>query len=370
MQYCKKCIMPERFPGISFNAEGVCNLCLDYKPYHRYWGKEKLVEVLKSGLRAGKYDCVVPMSGGKDSTFILYYAVRELGLHPIAVSYDSGFQTPIAAENMRNACRILNVQLVVVKSPGDIQSKLLRESLLVSQKLGYLTDFCGNCEAIIRMVAMNTATIHGVPFVLWGSSALETLTNEDYEEYRRLGESKKANPLSFLSKVWAKFNVLLEDPRKISRIPQKIYPYIGYHSIKYSIYSIRQRLLLHFPIRYALKPHSIPPLSETNPKVVHFFDYIPWDAIRNVKILEDELDWKHPIDRESRFDCSIHHLANLQYLRRYGISHDGVNFCQFIRENKMSREEVMAKENNVLNSVDRECQELLDRIGLQNYRVP
>ena len=118
MKYCKKCIVSETYPGISFNEDGICNLCLDYKPYHKYFDKGKLAEVLRSGLKTGKYDCVVPLSGGKDSTFILYYPVTELGLHPVAVSYDSGFQTQIAKENMQNACKILGVPLEVVVSPA------------------------------------------------------------------------------------------------------------------------------------------------------------------------------------------------------------------------------------------------------------
>lgn len=370
MKYCKKCIMPETYPGITFNEEGICNFCLNYKPFHKYLGKDKLVEVLKFGSKTGKYDCVVPMSGGKDSTFILYYAVRQLGLLPIAVSYDSGFQTELAKENMRNACKILRVPYEVVKSPGDVQTKLLRESLLVSQKIGDLTDYCGNCEAIIRVIAMNVARAYEVPFVLWGASALESLHNEYYAKYRSTGGVNKARCASFLGKIWAKFNVLLKAPGKLSRIPRKVYPYVGYHAIKYKIFSVRQRFGLHFPVRDAIKPHSVPSFSETHPTFIHFFDYIPWDSINNIKILEKELNWRHPEGKILRFDCSIHPLANYQYLRKYGISHDGINLCNFARENRMSREEVQARENDITKSVDRECKELLESIDLPNYKMP
>ena len=45
MKFCKKCILPESYPGISFNNEGICNYCVDYKPYHKYVGKEKLINL-------------------------------------------------------------------------------------------------------------------------------------------------------------------------------------------------------------------------------------------------------------------------------------------------------------------------------------
>jgi hypothetical protein len=370
VKYCSKCIMPEIYPGISFNKEGICNLCLDYRPHHEYLGKEKLIEVLNSAVKTGAYDCVVPISGGKDSTFILYYAVKELKLNPIAVSYDSGFQTEIAKENLRNACKILGVPLEVVTSPGDIQSKLLKESLLVSKSVGYLTDFCGNCEAILRMVSMNTARAHGVPFVLWGASALETLSNENYTEYRSPGTDTTVPSFSFLRRLWLRFNVVLQNPRMLSRIPKKLYPYMGYYSIRYNMYSILQRYELNFSAQYALRPHTVPAFSETNPMFIHYFDYIPWDSIGSIKILERELNWKHPIDKVSRFDCLIHPLANYQYLKKYGISYDGINFCNYIRENRMSREEVATKEQEVIDSVERECKELSIRVGLKNYTMP
>jgi hypothetical protein len=370
MKRCKNCIMPETYPGIFFNEEGICNFCLDYRPYQEYLGKEKIIDVLNSVVKTGPYDCVVPISGGKDSTFILLYAVRELKLNPIAVSYDSGFQTEIAKENLRNACKILGVPLEVVESPSDIQSKLLKESLLVSKSIGHLRDFCGNCEAILRTISMNAARAHGAPFVLWGASALETLSNSNYANYRSAVIGTKVPSYSFPSRLWSRFNVILKDPRKLSRIPKKLYPYVGYHSIRYSMHSILQRRKLHFSTRYALQPHTVPPFSETNPIFVHFFDYIPWDSISNIKILESELNWKHPENKVSRFDCLIHPLANYQYLKKYGISHDGINFCNYIRENRMSREEVLAKEQEVIDSVERECKELSVRVGLKSYIMP
>jgi len=69
MRHCTKCIMPESYPGVSFDNEGVCDLCRNYKPYHRCFGKEQLIEVMNSRKRAGEYDCLVPISGGNDSTF-------------------------------------------------------------------------------------------------------------------------------------------------------------------------------------------------------------------------------------------------------------------------------------------------------------
>lgn len=349
MKYCQKCILPETYPGISFNKQGICNFCLEYHPYHKNLGKDKLREVLTSKKKAGQFDCVVPLSGGKDSSFILFYVVKELGLKPLAVSYNSGFQKKIAEENVQNACEKLGVKLVVIKSPGNIQRRRLRTSYLLSKREGSNWGTCVNCEAIIRTVSMNTARKYDIPYVMWGSSALESMDVNKYVAYNT-GKSQQKNKRNLIMRVFRSIQASLKDPIRVGLIIQSI------------ILSIIQRIALHFPIKYALKPHSVPPLSADNPKFILFFDYIQWDSMRNIKILENELDWKHPGGIDSRFDCSLHCVVNFNKLKDCGVSQDGINFCNFIREGRLSREEALARESNVVSSIDGEYKELLERV--------
>jgi 3'-phosphoadenosine 5'-phosphosulfate sulfotransferase (PAPS reductase)/FAD synthetase len=127
---CKKCIMPETYPNIYFDNNGVCNFCLDYKPETEILGRDKLVNLIKS-FKKGQHDCVVPLSGGKENTYILYYTVKELKLNPIAVNYNSGFQNPLAIENMINSWEILNVPLVIKTVDSSIQKSMLKEALRI-----------------------------------------------------------------------------------------------------------------------------------------------------------------------------------------------------------------------------------------------
>jgi hypothetical protein len=370
MKYCVRCIMPESYPGVYFNDEGVCNYCIGYKSFHKPLGKERLLELLTSQPRTGKYDCVVPISGGKDSTYILYYVVKKLGLKPIAVTYDSGFQSSIALENARNACSVLNVPLIEVKSPKHIRTKMLKESLLVSNKLGALWHQCGNCEAILRNMSMSAAKTHETHFVIWGSSALESGDSKTYEWYKQSGSPHGISPVGILRKAISKIRVLLNTPKRIYEIPRKVYSYVGYHAIKYYYYSISERLSLDFSYRYAFKPHAIPPFDGENPKFVHFFDYIDWDSINNLETLKREVNWKHPAGQDSRWDCAIHCLSNRESLKSYGISDDGKNYCNFIREHKVDREEAMKNEVHLRESVEPECEELFQRIGFDDHKTP
>ena len=83
------------------------------------------------------------------------------------------FRETRARENVRKACKILAVPLVIKRSPGDVESNLLRETFLLSRGMGSFvgSSVCGNCEMILRTISTNVARTYGVPFVFWGSSA-------------------------------------------------------------------------------------------------------------------------------------------------------------------------------------------------------
>jgi hypothetical protein len=84
---CSICILPESFPKISLNEKRICNFFSSYETFIPL-GENKLVDILERH-KAKSYDCVIPISGGKDSTYVLYYAVKKLGLKVICVTNQS-----------------------------------------------------------------------------------------------------------------------------------------------------------------------------------------------------------------------------------------------------------------------------------------
>ena len=122
LKRCSKCVLPETFPFISFDNIGVCNYCNNYTKLI-FKGKNEFSKLLNSyrSTTKKKHDCLVPFSGGRDSSYALHYLVKELGLNPIAFSYDWGMLTDLARRNQSRMCGELGVEHVLISA--DIRKK-------------------------------------------------------------------------------------------------------------------------------------------------------------------------------------------------------------------------------------------------------
>lgn len=121
LKRCTKCTLPETFPFIKFDEKGVCNYC---NTYHKieYQGKEALVRSVDSyHKKKDEPECLIPFSGGRDSSYALHFAVKELGLKPIAFSYDWGMLTDLARRNQSRMCGKLGIEHILVSA--DIRKK-------------------------------------------------------------------------------------------------------------------------------------------------------------------------------------------------------------------------------------------------------
>lgn len=119
MKVCTNCIYDENTPGISFNEQGVCNYCIMIEKLLQDYqtgtpeGEAKFMRIIEKIKKDGynkKYDCIVGVSGGTDSSYMIVKAI-EWGLRPLAVHYDNTWNTAIATENIRKILSKLNVDL-------------------------------------------------------------------------------------------------------------------------------------------------------------------------------------------------------------------------------------------------------------------
>lgn len=119
-QVCTRCVMDSTVPGIHFDAGGVCNYCTEFlersshvlhkDPAQRKRELDALVDKVKRRGKGKPYDCVIGVSGGVDSSWVLVQAVR-LGLRPLPVHMDNGWNSELAQNNIANLVRGLGLHL-------------------------------------------------------------------------------------------------------------------------------------------------------------------------------------------------------------------------------------------------------------------
>ena len=135
LQRCSRCTLPITWETVFFDEEGVCNICKnwDVKQKDINWPERENMfrEIVADAVaRKGEYDCIVPFSGGKDSTYTLWAIVRKYGMKPLVVSFDHWFYRPRMLENRKRTFLRLGVDVLTFTPNWRIVRKIMRESLL------------------------------------------------------------------------------------------------------------------------------------------------------------------------------------------------------------------------------------------------
>ena len=140
IQTCKRCILNSTVPSVTFDEDGICNYCKTHDDFEKEFqlneiGEKQLNQLLEKVKKVGinrKYDCVVGISGGVDSSYTLYM-VKKLGLRPLVVHVDNGWNSEIAEKNVKNITSKLDVDLKRIKPDleefKDLQLSFLKASV-------------------------------------------------------------------------------------------------------------------------------------------------------------------------------------------------------------------------------------------------
>ena len=130
LKRCTKCILPETMPFIEFDPTGICNYCRGYKKM-RPRGKQALEKLITSfRSKNGKPDCIVAFSGGRDSSYGLHLVKKELGMNPIAYTYDWGMVTDLARRNQARLVGKLGVEHIIVSADITYKRNNIRQNIL------------------------------------------------------------------------------------------------------------------------------------------------------------------------------------------------------------------------------------------------
>ena len=311
---CTKCVTPETHETITFDSEGVCSICsqIDYKQTQVDWESKKteLDELIKKYRGQYDYDCIIPYSGGKDSTWTLYYLVKEYNIKPLVVRFDHGFLRPNLNENTKRLTRELGVAVHHFTPNWKVVQKLMLQSFLEKG------DFCWHCHTGIFAYPMSVAIKYKVPLIIWGEPSAEYTAYYSYEQPEEV------------------------DERRFNR----------YINLGISAEDMLIRLEGLVEDRDLL-PFKYPPLKELrkiNYRSVCLGSYIPWNVKDQVKIIKKELGWKGdqvenvPSEYDyEKIECYMQGVRDyIKYIKR-GYTRPAHLASIDIRNGQLTREEGM-----------------------------
>jgi N-acetyl sugar amidotransferase len=262
LKHCMACNLPETYETIEFDEQGVCNICRqkEFKDTAIDWSarKEQLVKLVEQYRGKYAYDCIVPFSGGKDSTFTLHYLMKEFKIKPLVVQFNHGFMRQGLLKNNERTFRKLGVDVISFTPNWQLVKRLMLEALV---RKG---DFCWHCHAGISSYPMQVALQQQVPLILWGEPSSEYTAYYDYrnDEIEEVDEEKYNR--------FSNIGITAEDMAGMISSDFELDP-------------------------RDLKPFSYPPLRDLKKlgyRSVCLGSYIPWDVKKQVDIIQKELGWQ------------------------------------------------------------------------------
>jgi N-acetyl sugar amidotransferase len=314
LRHCTRCTLPETHETLVFDEEGVCNVCrqIEYKQTRIDWAakEQELVAVLDTYRNKYAYDCIVPFSGGKDSTFTLYALVRRYGLKPLVVTFDHGFMRPTVEANTTRTIKCLGIDYLRFRPNWKVVQKLMRESLL---RKG---DFCWHCHTGIFAYPMQIAVKFEVPLVIWGEPSAEYTSYYDYEDQEEVDERRFNR--------YVNLGITAED--MVGMLDDTV--------------TMRD-----------LEPFAYPPLAKLRAlkcRSICLGSYIPWDVKEQVKLIQAELGWQgeavegvpaqYPYEK---IECAMQGVRDyLKFLKR-GFARTTHLTSIDIRNGRLGRDEAM-----------------------------
>lgn len=260
MRYCTNCITPESAATIGFDSDGVCNICRQAQIKHNEidWdARRKILEdIIVKYKGKGQYDCIVPFSGGKDSTFQLWYVVTQLNLKPLVIRYNHWGYRPLVNENNTRTFKKLGVDVLEFTSNWNVVRKLMLASL---KECG---DFCWHCHMGVFAHTMQMAIRFNIPLVIWGESPMEYRGNHNPQELEEFDEKL------FRQSIDMGVDITVE----------KMYELLDGEVDK------RELMPFEFPTEQELNNIGI--------KAIYLGNYVKWHTKHQVDIIKRELGWQ------------------------------------------------------------------------------
>ena len=316
---CKKCILPDTYPNIQFDKNGICKYCLEQENGKCASGKKsksKLDSIIQRHKgKSSKYDVIVGLSGGKDSTYVAYYLKKEYDLKMLGMNYDIGYRSEYAIQNLDTVADKLNIDLLTIRPNRSFLKKLFVHFL---RTRGEFCSVCNNLGYLIgASLSWNQKLALGFsPLMVGGWS-------KEYEFQR---------DVSVLSMEYFFGNLtdgLLDELMVQPFIEKQV---------------VTKFMTIKDPRQAQIGTEENDQLGNYAMNLIQLPDYTKWNIREIPRILSAELGWKHPPDaHESHFDCSLFPVKEYLKFKKYGLTQETIKNSVLIRQGLMSRDEALER---------------------------
>lgn len=312
MHICTKCVLPDTFPGTTFNDDGVCNHCQNFTSFaataeQREEYQQKLRDLLEANSSASP-QALVAYSGGKDSTYTLWLLKKKYGADVSAFTFDNGFISPQATKNIKSVCSNLDVPHKSFTRPKEVLHQLFRHGANTSDMFPMKTmerasTICTICSGFFKSLALGYALFKDIPLIAYGWSPgqapIQSALQKTNPIFTKMSQANAMAPV---------VDVIGESARN---------------------FFLRDS---HYDIPSEKWPTNVHPLA--------FEDYNE-EAIKDVI---RTLGWVDPTDVDSNStNCTMNAFANQAHIDKFGFHPYAMEIANMVRQGTMSREEGIEK---------------------------
>jgi len=304
-QVCVNCVMDTTDPEIRFDENGRCDFCDNY--YNSIlpsWHPDEvaakelqaIAEKIKKEGKGKKYDCIIGLSGGADSSYLVYIAKEKLGLRPLMLSVDTGWNLNVANENVKKIIKALNLDLETIvvdwEEMKDLQVAFLKSQVPYQDLPQDHAIFAG---------LYNYAAKHRIKYVLTGANYSTEGVKIPYEW----------TYLNDIRMIW-------DIHRKFGRYPLKTFPLCGI--FKYKIF-----------YRYF-----------KGMRVIHPLNMIPYYKEEAIAELEKKFGWQQYANKHYE-NIFTRFYEGYWLPKKFGYDKRKCYFASLILSGQMTREEALEK---------------------------
>jgi N-acetyl sugar amidotransferase len=320
VRYCQRCCYPENAqPSIIFDEQGVCSGCrvVESRPSIDWAERERwLVELLdeyKSKAKAARnpYDCIIPVSGGKDSHYQAYLMKVKYGMNPLFVTYNHLYNTKVGLRNLENMFRKFSCDLIRFSTNPDSARRISRYML---EKIG---DVTWHYHAGIMTFPIQIAVKFKIPLMIWGEEGFSELT----------GMFNQDDMVEFTKKKRQEHDMRGFEPEDLLNQPD-------------SPFELRDLAPFFYP--------SDEEIEQVGLRGIYLSNYISWNAKAHCEQMIREYDFETARERDRTFNIydkldDVHANGVHDYLKylKFGYGRATDDASTEIRHGRLTREEAI-----------------------------